>query len=68
MNLLTPINAEHARYLLEEQRKFGDIPSDQLEWLYETTNATRYMSTVPQLCKILIDRGIAYEITERISS
>lgn len=64
---MTPYTKEHAQMLLENWHESGKIGQYDLDWLYETAGRTKYMSSVPELCRIILDMYIVYEITERIS-
>ena len=58
---------EHAQTLLEDWHEFGKIGQYDLDWLYETAGRTKYLSSVPELCRIILDMYVVYEVTERIT-
>ena len=61
---------EHAQMLFEDWHKSGKISQYDLDWLYETAGRTKYLSSVPELCRIILDMYVVYvvyEVTERIS-
>lgn len=64
---MTSYAKEHAQMLFEDWHESGKISQYDLDWLYETAGRTKYMSSVPELCRIILDMYIVYEITERIS-
>lgn len=56
-----------AQELLEEWHEFGRLNRNDYEWLYETTGSAKYILSVPQLCRRIINECIALKVTERIS-
>lgn len=64
---MTSYAKEHAQMLFEDWHEFGKIGQNDLDWLYETTGRMKYLSSVPELCRVILDMYTVYEVTERIT-
>lgn len=64
---MTAYAKEHAQTLLEDWHEFGKISQHDVDWLYETAGRTKYLSSVPELCRIILRTYVAFEVTQRIT-